>query len=186
MKMKSISDDGQDIYIGYYNGKIICMHPEKAIVQMYLKLNRHLSKDEYDIKRKFISETDLCLSYDDYLMYDYHGLYIPNVDSVIIDKDCATMDAELDSTLVQLKQLLLLISHLKKTDEEIKKIIETIKILQSYKSKKKYNKLYKENILSHPILYCNIKEYSRYINQFNELRTMSTNYKDAWLNDNYH
>lgn len=170
MKIKYIEAQSQELYIGYYRNKILCMHQNKEIVKTYLTINRKLMDDEYEIKKETIREIDLCLKYEDYIIVEYNKFYIPNIDTVVIEMDCSNLHKELETTIDRVKDLVFKISHIEKDKANIKILVSAINILTSFNKNKKYKKLYKESTKYHPILYCNIQEYFQYIEYINSYR----------------
>jgi len=182
--MKSIYKN-YHIYIGYYKNKIIAVSEDKKVVKYYMENHRGLKKHQYIIEDAYVSDTDMIVKYEDYLIEEYYGFYIPRIDRYIIDMDIAFLADEVSTLIERIKQFIILISHLKKSSNDIQILVSAIKVLSNYTAKKKYKKIRKEAIKSHELLYCDdIDKYMIKVRNYKEMIEMNNAYNNAWVNDN--
>ena len=170
-------------YLGYYHQKhkLLAISSNKELLINYLTNHRGLKSYEYVIEKDYISDTDLLLKYDNFIITEYNGYCIPNIDQNIIELHSHSIDQELIATIEQLKHIALLSTNVKKiSEEDVRQMISTIKILSNIKSKPKVlNKLNKQNQINHSILYCDIEEYLLQLRQYNELCEYNSRYNNA-------
>lgn len=171
------------VYMGYFNNKLYAISKDRKLVKYYMEGHRGLAKGNYEIREEEVSDTDMILKYEDYVIEEYHNFYIPHIDSVIIDIHCSSLESEFQSVILSLKKFTILISHLKNTDSDVSILANAIKILLSYSTNKKYKKLKKINVKSHQLLYCDIKTYRKYISNYNEMRASHVDFINAWTRE---
>jgi hypothetical protein len=170
-------------YIGYYTkiNRIIAISKHKEILINYLENHRGLNQIQYEIKKEYLTDTDLLIKYDNYIISDYNGYFIPNIDQNIIEFHTNSIDKELVCTIEQLKHIISLSMNVKKVNkDEIDQMIKTVKILIKFKNSNKIlSKLNKQYQISHSILYCNIDEYLLEVRRYNDMIEMNYAYKNA-------
>lgn len=168
-------------YIGYYKNKVLAISKHKEILVNYLENHRRLNKSQYTVEKEYLSDSDIVLKYDDYVISEYNGYFIPNIDQNIIDLHSNSIDQELLSTIEQLKHITTLSSNIKKiSEDDINQMINTIKILINIRKKPKLlNKLNKQYQINHSILYSDIDEYLKEIRMYKEMIDMNLTYKNA-------
>lgn len=172
------------VYIGYIGKQLVAVSENKKVVKYYMTNHRGLNKSQYTIEEAYVSDTDMIIKYEDYIIEEFYGYYIPRIDAMIIEMELSSLNDELVSMISQLKRFTLLISHLKNSGNDLDILLSAIKILSKYTVKKKYKKIYKECIKSHNILYCDLDTYKRYINGYIEMKSLNDAYNNAWMSLN--
>jgi len=174
----------ESYYIGYYKNRVIAVSNKKKLISNYFESHRGLVKGEYEIKEEMISETTLMLHYEDKIITEYMGYYIPDVDSTIIQLFSGSIDMEIVETIDHLRRIAILANDvkklydIKKSQPDVASIVNTIKVLSKMaKSKKIMNKLNKRDIMVNSILFCNMEEYLQRLSQYEEMKHMRTSYE---------
>lgn len=152
---------------------------DKKVLKYYLENNRHLFKHEYQIESTDMPSSQYYIRYSHVILEEvFDGIYIPKRDLDIIERDSDGLAIDISHTIENLQKYAYLLNHIKKTQEEVPKIVDTIQILDHILKKDKlYNKLEDENYKSHPILYCKLNDYMKYIKMYNEEKNMNMEYK---------
>lgn len=172
----------REVYIAYYNDKPIAVSKEKTLVVNYMEVHRSLSSDQYTVELESVSDIDLLTKYDEYIISEFHGSYIPNIDQEIIDVSTNSIDMEIYNTIESLKHIIVLstgVKQLSKSKSEIQSMVSTLKILNDIKSNDKLiRKLNKQEITSSSILYLNMKDYLAEVKIYQERKMMTERYKN--------
>ena len=177
------------IYFGYYcNGNdckvLLGISKKKEVIQNYLENHRGLSYVNYEIEKEEISDNEIIGKYSDYVISEYMGYYIPEIDQMIISLNSPDIDILIDSTISNLNRLYEVVSNVKKIPRhDSSLLIATCKLLISFKKKSILNKIKKSNDKDSPILFCNIKEYLYSVKIFKEQREMNSLYRDYMMED---
>lgn len=178
------------IYFGYYyrgpNSKtLLGISKSKSIIKTYLENHRGLDSNEYLIEPDIISEDDLLVKYDDYLITEYGDYYIPNIDQSIIEIYSSSIDMEIVNTVNQLKHIVILSDGVKKiSSEESQILIDAIKVLTNFKKKPKIlTKLNKQYAITHSLLYCDIKEYLNTVSSYRSMVDLNRDYHNLLMKD---
>ena len=186
IKMK----ESHRIYFGYYyrgpNSKtLLGISKSKSIIKTYLENHRGLDSNEYLIEPDIISEDDLLVKYDDYLITEYGDYYIPNIDQSIIEIYSSSIDMEIVNTVNQLKHIVILSDGVKKiSSEESQILIDAIKVLTNFKKKPKIlTKLNKQYAITHSLLYCDIKEYLNTVSSYRSMVDLNRDYHNLLMKD---
>lgn len=171
------------VYIGYYvkYNKILCISTDKKMIINYMENHRGLSMDKYNIEKKDLSDTEILIKYENYIISEYNGYYIPYIDQCIISIDSNSLYEDIWDTINKLKKITILSSNVKKVSEnDIDTLIDSIKVLDSFIKKPKIlNKLNKEYGLTNSILFCDIDKYFTKINLFNEMKDWDRSFNNA-------
>lgn len=171
------------VYIGYYikNHRMICVSTNKKLISNYMENHRGLSSKEYFIDKEELDDTEILLKYDDYVISDYNGYYIPNIDQCIISMDSNSLLDEIRITINHVKNIALLSSNIKKIpDSDVNTLLNTIKVLNSFTKKPKIlNKLNNEYCLTHSVLFCDMEQYISEIIRYKELREYDRSFNNA-------
>lgn len=171
------------IYIGYYtkNHKMICVSINKQLVINYMENHRGLTSNRYYIEKEEVDDTDILLKYDDYVISDYNGYYIPNIDQCLISIDANALPEDIMNTIDHLKNIAILSSNVKKIPEkDFESLINAIKVLNSFiKKSKVLNKLNREYCLTHSILFCDMEQYITKINNYKEMKDWDKSFNNA-------
>lgn len=177
-----------EVYIGYYEkndiSTVLAVSNKKSIVKNYLENHRGLNPTQYDIQKHELTDTEILVKYEDYVISSYMGYYIPEIDQCIIELYGDDIDILIDSTIDNLKKIYVLsnnVKKIKKTDSNI--LLNALKILISFKSNKIVNKLKKENNKTSSILFCDIDDYLTYIRMYNDQRNLNSRYADIMMSD---
>lgn len=179
------TDSTELIYKGYYckkhNDILLCVSSSKEIVKNYLINHRNLSKGEYFIEKEDVSDIDLVTKYDDYLMSEYYGYFIPAIDQVIIEMNSKSIEEILSNTMESIKYIITISDSIKSIERyEMSNLLNCYKTLNNFKiNHKKLKKLENKHIKTDEFFFVDIDEYLKSINSFKELRDMNTRYKYA-------
>lgn len=159
-----------NVYIGYYKDHIIAISKMKEVVKNYLENHRSLKKGMYSIKKDILSDTDLILKYDEYIISEFHGYYIPKIDQDIITLYSRSIEAELSNTIESLKHLTILCSNVKKiSQEEVSSMVASLKCLNRIqKNDKLLYKLNKQENYNCSFLFTNIEDYLSEIRRYKD------------------
>lgn len=177
-------DNIHEVYLGYYIPKsnvryLLGVSKKKMVIKNYLENHRGLDEIEYSIEKEELSDSELLIKYSDYIISEYYGYYIPEIDQTLIELYSPNIQDLLNITINNLKEIYLLSNNIKKIDySDNLRIMYSIKSLMKFKSKSIINKLERKSYKTSPILFCNIEEYMRYIRTFQEEREMNNRYKD--------
>jgi hypothetical protein len=176
---REFEDRYSKVFLGYYNKSLLVMSEDKELVNDYLLYTRRIPPTHYTIVAQTLEQSYLYFNYEDYVINNFYNLAIPLIDIKIIEKDYDDLDNELNSTINKLKYLSFLINNIKNSEEDLKNIISSIKVLETYNKEdtKKNKKINKSHMLSHPILSCNINEYFQLVNMHKEERERLEKYK---------
>ena len=171
-----------EVYIAYYNDKPVAISQEKNLVVNYMEVHRSLLPDQYTLELESVSDIDLLTKYDEYIISEFHGSYIPNIDQEIIDVSTNSIDMELYNTIESLKHIIVLstgVKQLSKSKSEIQSMVSTLKVLNDIKSNGKLiRKLNKQEISSSSILYLNMKVYLAEVKRYQERKMMTERYRN--------
>lgn len=182
-----LGDPVHKIYKGYYinrrNEILIAVSNEKTLIENYFINHRMLHPSQFSIVKEYADDIDIVTKYSDYVISEYNGYYIPEIDQISIGVNSHTIDIEIENTINNIKDIISLSKNIKKVSKsEIGSMIHTIEILSKMlKSKKILNKLNEESELSDPILFCNMEKYLELIKSYKEMRDMNRAYKNALL-----
>ena len=171
------------IYIGYYvkSHQLLCVSTNKQLVINYMENHRGLTSKNYYIEKEKSTETEILLKFDKYVISEYNGYYIPNIDQCIIDIAANTLPENIITTIEQLKEITLLSSNVKQVSKnDFETLVNSIKILNSFIKKSKIiNKLNKEYCITHSILFCDIDEYLKKLRIYREMKDFDKSFNNA-------
>ena len=178
--------DSHKVFFGYYTGihrRLICIAKEKDLVLNYLQNHRGLDKTEFKIEKGFLSDTEIITKYENYVISEYSGYYIPYIDQLYIEIHGRTLSDELREVVLQLHRFITLSKDVKKISKEsVAVLIKAAKVLIEFRGDPKIlNKLTKNDQAYNSILYCPIREYISSISTLEEMLLMDRAYKDTWL-----
>ena len=178
----------QEVYMGYYVrnniSTLLAVSKKRSVLKNYLENHRGLNPFEYDIIKQEISDNELMIKYSDYIISNFIGYYIPEIDQVIISIYSEDVDMLINNTIENLKRIYMLSSNVKKIlkrDNII--LLDAIKKLLEFRSNHIIKKLKKASNKNSPILFCGIKEYLEYIRGYQEQREMNSRYRDLMMSD---
>lgn len=156
-----------NIYIGKVNERIICISLDKKIISTYMKYIRRLEKHQYSIDKESIIESDYYSKYEDYIIDEFHGYYLPNIDINIIIRDSMNIDQLLKLTSNNIKELVSLLNYTKNVKEdELITLLNSLKIIEKYKHGKYNKKISKVYWKAHPIFFCDINSYLNMVDEY--------------------
>jgi len=169
-------------YVAYLKSEerfLLGASQDKKVLKYYLENNRHLNKSEYHIDQEDMISSQYYIEYNYIILEEaFDGVYIPKRDLDIIERDCEDLSVDISHTIENLQKYAYLLNHIKKEQDDIPKIIDSIKVLDKILKKEKlFDKVDIENYKSHPILYCNMTEYMIYIKAYYEEKDLNRNYK---------
>ena len=183
MTLTRITDETHIVYIGYYvkYNKILCISTDKKMIINYMENHRGLLPDNYDIQKKELSDTEILIKYENYIISEYNGYYIPYIDQCIISIDTNSLYEDIWNTINGLKKITVLSSNVKKISKnDLNILIDSIGVLNSFIKKPKIlNKINKEYSLTNSILFCDIEIYFSKINLFNEMKDWDKSFNNA-------
>lgn len=178
--------DSHKVFFGYYTGihrRLICIAKEKDLVLNYLQNHRGLNKEDFEVEKEFLTDTEIITNYENYIISEYSGYYIPYIDQLYIELHGRSLSDELREIVLQLHRVITLSKDVKKVPkEDVSILIKATKILVSFRGNSKIlNKMTKNDQVYNSILYCPIREYISSISTLEEMMNMDQTYKDAWL-----
>lgn len=184
--MKNYLED-QEVYIAYYKDRVIAVSSDKELIHNYMESHRSLDRDQYIIKKEDIPDIDLITKYDDYIITEFHGYHIPNIDQEIISIYSKSIDSELFNTIESLKHIIILstgVKQLSKKGEEIQSMVNTLKILNKIRNNDKLlKKLNKQENYVCSILYSNIDDYLDGIRRYQDDKMMRNRFSYSMMRD---
>lgn len=187
MTISKNMDDIHTVYIGYYirNDKILCISTDKELVVSYLENHRGLNSDTYYIEKRKLSDTEILIKYEYYVISEFNDYYIPYIDQCIISMSTNSLYNDIINIMNELKKITILSSNIKKiTKNECSTLVDAIKVLESFAKRPKIlNKLNKEYKLSHSILFCDIDQYFMKVNLFYEMKDWDMSFNNALSDD---
>lgn len=178
----------QDVYMGFYlpkgntyNKKLLGISKYKDIIKTYLEHHRGLHNNQYKIEKTCISDSDLLLKYNDFIISKFHGYYIPEIDQVIISCYSKQIEIDINNTINSLKRITLLSMDVKKIPKsDTASMINTLNILTKYSDNPRIiDKMNIKNIHTEPFLFCEIDEYLSTIRSFKDNRELDRMYMYA-------
>lgn len=180
MNVKKVSHSFIPIYMGYYRGfyKPIAISNEKKLVKEYLESHRSISPKDYKIKKVIESKEKILLDYGDQMIEEYEGHYLPSIDIEMIQKEDVNIKDEIDHIIEGLKNILLYSQDSKKVNKDEKiKLLDTLMILSSFKSRKKLlSQLEYNRRISNSILYMKIEEYLSHLQYYQLMKESEKSY----------
>jgi len=177
MKYKEYSGNIIDIYAGLYKNDIICISSNKKAVNHYMKYIRRLDKHQYDIEKRSIIESNLMYKYEDYIIEEFHGYYLPNIDINIINRDINSLNNLLEESSNNIKELLSLLNYTKNIkDEELVNLFNSLKIIEKYKHGKNNKKISKVYWKAHTIFFCDMSTYLNLREEYKNYKRMKSLY----------
>ena len=102
------------VYKGIYKNKVMSIAKSKEIVKNYMEEHRGLSKSEYQLEEDIMTDIELLIENEDYVISEFHGYYIPYIDQLIIESNELEIKYLIENTINSLKQILLLSENVKK------------------------------------------------------------------------
>ena len=174
------------VFFGYYTGthrRLLCIAKEKDIVMNYLQNHRGLQKKEFQIEKSYLSDTEIVSKYENYVISEYNGYYIPYIDQLYIELHGKTMSDEIQELIRSMCRIITLSKDIKKIPrEDISVLMKATNILVAFRKEPKVlSKLTKNDQLYNSILYCPIHEYISSITTLEEMMNMDQTFKDTWL-----
>lgn len=179
----------KEVYIGYYHKSnkityILGVSKKKMVIKNYLENHRGLNPVEYTIERECLTDNELLIKYSDYIISEYLGYYIPEIDQSIIEIYSNDISNLIDTTVNNLKSIYLLADNVNKINFNKKDILlSALKILISFKSRSVLRKLEKQSYKTSPILFCEINEYLQYVRNYQEQRDINSRFKDLTMSE---
>lgn len=168
-------------YFGYYSPHenediLLCVSHSRRLVKDYLADIRRLDKLSYTIQVEYDTDEKIMYYYDEFLLYEYRAFYIPLRDICIIEDSTEQDESLLVDSIYGLKEITkTLMATPKKYKNEITQLMKTIQILITLNTSKKYSKLASR---CHSILYCNMQEYTKWVETYNYKKEMQERFRN--------
>ena len=169
--------DMESVYMAYYKSRIIAISKKEKLVRNYMEAHRYLTKKEYEIELQSLSETQLMLYHEDQILTEFYGYYIPNIDVVIIEMYSNGISIQINQAIEGIKNIAILSNQVKRLRPEVDQMIKMIKTLKEMQSSQKIiNKLNYQDTLLNSILFCNMDEYLKALNQYEDIKRNNYEY----------
>lgn len=176
-------EDTTNIYVGLYKGIPISVSSHKKSVKNYMKDIRQLNKNEYTIEREEVSEDNYFeYLYEDLVLTQFYDLYIPLIDIKIIEMEYKDLSHDFFSYIEKIKYFTFLFNNID-NKEIVDQSIELMKNLDVYTKGKKFDKLNKIHMLSHPIMSCDMYQYFMFMKNYKDYKDLKKRYKELCDND---
>ena len=111
------NDNICEIYMGTYKNKIYAVSQSRDLVFTYLHTMRKLDVDKFKITKQTIFESELTTEYEDQVLVEYNGYYIPNIDVVLIGLHSKELCENMNNTIDELKRYIVLSNEVKRVKE---------------------------------------------------------------------
>lgn len=182
MKRKNTKLDEPIVaYLGYYQkySTPLCIHTDKELVKEYLSSHRFLIPEKYRIEKIKTTEGNLFLQYEELYLTQYENWYIPSIDIEILCSNSSNIEEEISNLLSQFKEIILASKDVKKVkDEEFSHLIESYRILSSFRNSNKIlRKLEKNRIVTSSILFLEIEPYLQELRRYRDMKESKNLYR---------
>lgn len=162
--------DMTNVFIGKYKDITIAISSKEKLIHNYMETHRSLTRRNYEVEEKRISETELMLYHEDRILTEYYGYYIPNVDVTIIEMYGNSVNTQINQAIEGVKNVAILANQVKKLRPEVEQMVEVIKMFKKLQSSQKtLGKLNYQDILLNSILFIKMDEYLRILRQYEEM-----------------
>lgn len=177
-KKNRIDYDDNKFYIGYYDDDAYIIAYDKMCIKNYMEVHRHLMPDEYLIMEDELDNYEL-MSQIELVVCECEGFYLPERDITIAQSQFLDMNVELERAYKNLTNLVRLIGQIDHCDKERDSLLNAANALANiYNNSKKMEKLNRISFAEHPIIYCDMIDYHRFLQEYEE-RKLSFN---RWYN----
>ena len=159
-----------NVFIGKYKNKTIAISEKEKLIRTYMEAHRFLTRRDYEVEEKSMSETQLMLYHEDYVLTEYNGYYIPNIDVTIIEMYGNSVNNQINQAIEGVKNIAILANQVKKLQPEVDQMIKVIKMFKKLQSSQKIlRKLNYQDFLLNSILFIEMEEYTKILNQYQEM-----------------
>lgn len=160
------------LYFGYYKDILYAISSSKEAIKTYFELHRNLDSDQYEIEEEDKLESDLILNYEDMLLTRWRYYFIPNIDVTMLELYEHTIDTRIEQIIQDLKDFAIIAMNVKKVaNEDVEKMIDSIKVLQKFKETPKImNKMAELNTIDNSILFMDMEDYISHLRAFNDMK----------------
>lgn len=168
------------VYIGYYKSQKIIIATQKKVIKNYLQLHRGLTKKEYEIEEEFLPEYEILGKYEDLVVQEYDGYYLPSIDSEIMELYENPIEKELSESANTLKKLILLTKEMKKVSKKDTMVLHaSLQLINAYlQDPKILDELNEKDQMTSSILYSPMEIYLKEVSRYREIRDMQKIYRN--------
>lgn len=170
-------------YAGYVSGfsiKPIAVSNNKSLVREYMENHRFLKPKYYRIETlNNLSDHDVFVMFNDQLLVEYEGYYLPSIDTVMIEFYKRSMRAEIYNTIKSLGTIDLLVKESKiVSDSERDDLYHAMKTLTKFmRTNEIMDEIEHEDLITNSIIFEDIQSYMKDLACFDEMMDMHRMYE---------
>jgi hypothetical protein len=168
------------VYLGYVNKEYsnsfnckdpIAVHENKDLVKEYLEGHRYLTKEDYHIEKVEIPSVDVYTNYSNQYLIEYHGYFIPRIDTLMLNHFLLENEDTLIKTISRMGEIIDSIEGIKGISfDDLNTIRKSMEIMISVcEDPEKLEEFQIHDMIMHSFLYTNIHDYMRELRLYKEV-----------------
>lgn len=167
-------------YVKRFPNKPIAVSDNKNLLKEYMENHRFIKPNHYEIEIiNNLSDQEVFIMYNDQLLVEYNGYYLPSIDTMMIDFYKVSMKTELYNTIKSLSKISLFVKESKLVyDFEKDELYNALRILTKFmKTDKIMDEIEHEALITNSIIFEDVQSYMQDLACFNEMMEMHQRYE---------